>query len=44
MKQINLLTMLLFVSVALSAQNYYIAHRGASYFAPENTLASVKKA
>lgn len=29
---------------SVSAQVVYIAHRGASYFAPENTLASEKKA
>ncbi len=28
----------------VSAQNYYIGHRGASYDAPENTVASVKLA
>ncbi len=36
-----ILTMMVF---ALSAQNFYIAHRGASYDAPENTVASAKLA
>jgi len=39
---ITLITMTLVTS--LSAQNFYIAHRGASYDAPENTVASVNLA
>jgi glycerophosphoryl diester phosphodiesterase len=34
----------LFASTAVSSQNFYIAHRGASFDAPENTVASVKLA
>ncbi len=36
-----MLTMMVF---ALPAQNFYIAHRGASYDTPENTVASAKAA
>ena len=32
------------LSTAVLSQNFYIAHRGASYDAPENTVASVKLA
>ncbi len=35
---------LLFFATCLSAQNLFIANRGASYLAPENTLAAVKQA
>lgn len=34
----------LFISWSMIAQNKFIAHRGASYLAPENTLASAKLA
>jgi len=36
--------LLLFIGMTSFAQNIYIAHRGASYLAPENTLASAKLA
>ena len=32
------------ITTALMAQNFFIAHRGASFIAPENTLASAKLA
>lgn len=35
---------LVFLSMQLFAQNTFIAHRGASYLAPENTVASANKA
>lgn len=34
----------LFISFTMTAQNTFIAHRGASFLAPENTLASAKLA
>ncbi|MCY1720543.1 glycerophosphodiester phosphodiesterase family protein [Prolixibacteraceae bacterium Z1-6] len=43
MKTIYTITLLL-LGVNLFAQNTFIAHRGASYLAPENTLASAKLA
>lgn len=43
MKQI-LTTLLVFYVLNMTAQNTFIAHRGASYVAPENTLASAKLA
>lgn len=43
MKTLTLLT-LLFIGLNSIAQNTFIAHRGASYLAPENTVASAKLA
>lgn len=43
MKQILTIAFLVAATVA-SAQNFYIAHRGASYDAPENTVAAAKLA
>jgi len=43
MKTIYTITLVL-IGMNLMAQNTFIAHRGASYFAPENTVASANKA
>lgn len=43
MKPLSILFFTLFV-LNITAQNTFIAHRGASYLAPENTLASAKLA
>lgn len=43
-KQLGLLVVLLIFSIEMQAQYQIIAHRGASYDAPENTLASVNLA
>jgi len=43
MKAIATFTLILFSTVSM-AQNSFIAHRGASYLAPENTVASAKLA
>ncbi len=42
--KIQLTITLFFLSLNLFAQNIFIAHRGASYLAPENTVASAKLA
>lgn len=39
-----IIILLVMITTHLSAQNFYIAHRGASYDAPENTVASAKLA
>lgn len=44
MKSLTLLTFLLFLSMFSKAQLKYISHRGASYYAPENSLAAFKLA
>jgi glycerophosphoryl diester phosphodiesterase len=44
MKTIGNTVILLLFMIPLSAQNVFIAHRGASFLAPENTLASVNLA
>lgn len=41
MNRIYILSLLLIVGLCASAQMKYIAHRGASYYAPENTLAAI---
>lgn len=43
MKKI-LVSLLIVISGTVAAQNFYIAHRGASYDAPENTVAAAKLA
>ncbi len=43
MKLISTITLVLFV-LTMTAQNTFIAHRGASYLAPENTVVSAKLA
>ncbi|MGF7140131.1 glycerophosphodiester phosphodiesterase family protein [Roseimarinus sediminis] len=42
--RISLLIFFCFTALAVFSQNTYIAHRGASYLAPENTLAAVNLA
>lgn len=42
MKLFTLTLLVFFTSLSMLAQNTYIAHRGASFLAPENTLASAK--
>ncbi len=42
MKKISLLVSLSIISIALFAQVEIVGHRGASYIAPENTVASAK--
>jgi glycerophosphoryl diester phosphodiesterase len=44
MRNIIITLSIILISVPVIAQNYYIAHRGASYLAPENTVASAKLA
>ena len=44
MKYFYLISFWLLVSLSVSAQIQYIAHRGASYYAPENSLAAIKLA
>lgn len=44
MKTIKTIFLLTLLSFSLLAQNTFIAHRGASYLAPENTVAAVKLA
>lgn len=39
-----LLALTVFISVTMNVQNFYIAHRGDSYVAPENTVAAAKSA
>ncbi len=39
-----LLALTIFISLTMNAQNFYIAHRGDSYVAPENTVAAAKSA
>ncbi len=34
----------IFITMYINAQNIFIAHRGASHLAPENTVASAKLA
>jgi len=40
----KLVLLMTIISISLQAQNFYIAHRGASYDAPENTVAAAKLA
>jgi len=42
MKSFCLISFLLLISLCSSAQLKYIAHRGASYYAPENSLAAIR--
>lgn len=42
--KLQITILLLFFTMTTFAQNMYIAHRGASYLAPENTVASAKLA
>lgn len=42
--KISLLVFICFTALAVFSQNTYIAHRGASFLAPENTLAAVNLA
>jgi glycerophosphoryl diester phosphodiesterase len=44
MNRIYIISLLLIIGLYASAQVKYIAHRGASYYAPENTLAAIKLA
>lgn len=44
MRKIYLVFMMLALTIYLHAQNQYVAHRGASYLAPENTVAAAKLA
>ncbi len=44
MKRLQLIALVLFFTKTVPAQNYFIAHRGASYLAPENTLVAVNMA
>ena len=44
MKSFYFISLWLLVSLSVSAQIQYIAHRGASYYAPENSLAAIKLA
>ncbi|HNW51548.1 MAG TPA: glycerophosphodiester phosphodiesterase family protein [Prolixibacteraceae bacterium] len=44
MKSLQLTTLLLLASLLTLAQPKFIAHRGASYYAPENTLAAIELA
>lgn len=39
-----LLALTVFISLTMNAQNFYIAHRGDSYVAPENTVVAAKSA
>lgn len=39
-----ILTLTVFISLTMNAQNFYIAHRGDSFVAPENTVAAAKSA
>src|SRR5680860_92273 len=42
--KLNIILIPIFFGMNISAQNMFIAHRGASYLAPENTVASAKLA
>ena len=44
MKSLPVFTILLFLTICSTAQLKFIAHRGVSYYAPENTMASIKLA
>ena len=44
MMRLQITIILLLISVNLMSQNSFIAHRGASYLAPENTVAAAKLA
>jgi len=44
MKKIFLLLLILMVNLSVYSQLKFVAHRGASYIAPENTLASIEMA
>ncbi|HZK93379.1 MAG TPA: glycerophosphodiester phosphodiesterase family protein [Prolixibacteraceae bacterium] len=44
MRSLTIFVLLLFVSMNTMAQLKFIAHRGASYYAPENSLAAIKLA
>lgn len=44
MRSFSLITILLFFSMCLTAQLRFIGHRGASYYAPENSLAAMELA
>ena len=44
MKSLYLISFMLLVSLISSAQVKYIGHRGASYYAPENSLGSLQLA
>jgi len=42
--KLSITTFLVFIALNMIAQNTFIAHRGASYLAPENTVAAAKLA
>jgi len=44
MRSLTIFVLLLFVSLNTMAQLKFVAHRGASYYAPENSLAAIKLA
>lgn len=44
MRSISIFTLLLFLTMCSTAQLKYVAHRGASYYAPENSMAAFKLA
>ena len=44
MRTLLIFTILLFVSMCATAQLKFIAHRGASWYAPENSLAAIRLA
>lgn len=44
MRSLSLFTILLFITMCSTAQLKFIGHRGASYYAPENSMASIKLA
>lgn len=42
--KLQITVLLMFFVIGMNAQNFYIAHRGDSFIAPENTVASAKSA